>query len=176
MDGTFLLPLAYPASYISRRAPRLRPVLRESRARQRRDVRGPLFLDLGQVVIARPGDAGSGRGLDDPSLDARTDRSGRVANVPGPCQGLVPESIRRKLSGSLNGTVAELVQRGIIGSGEVLARVLPQLTAGPAGIADPSATSVVRGADLPRVQDAVLRRLAARSRETGADPEELPSG
>jgi hypothetical protein len=52
----------------------------------------------------------------------------------------LPRSIVRKLQRCVRGTVEELVERGIVTSGEVLARVLPQLTSDlrSAGIADPA--------------------------------------
>ncbi len=51
----------------------------------------------------------------------------------------VPPSVVRKVSRALEAPVEELIARGVIGSGEVLATVLPQVTAPyvSAGIADP---------------------------------------
>jgi hypothetical protein len=51
----------------------------------------------------------------------------------------IPNSIQRKVERCLHETVAVLVERGLITSGETLARVLPQMTSGlrAAGISDP---------------------------------------
>jgi hypothetical protein len=59
---------------------------------------------------------------------------------------LLPNSVTAKVSRALEGTVEELVEQRVITSGEVLARVLPQVTASllSAGIDDP-ALSVLWG-------------------------------
>src|SRR5690606_9986576 len=51
----------------------------------------------------------------------------------------LPESIRRKVERCLCESIEELIQRGLITSGDVLAQVLPQLTSGlrAAGVTDP---------------------------------------
>lgn len=56
----------------------------------------------------------------------------------------VPPALAAKLERALEAPVAELVERGVIGSGEVLARVLPQVTAQyvSAGIDDPAVAAL----------------------------------
>ncbi len=51
----------------------------------------------------------------------------------------LPESIRRKIERCLSESIEVLIERGLIPSGDVLAKVLPQLTSGlrAAGISDP---------------------------------------
>ena len=100
----------------------------------------PLFHDLGKVVVSRLKKRPASEGLDDVSqiqrpVDAEESRTFRV-----PIGSSVPESIQRKVERCLNETVAVLVDRGLITSGETLARVLPQMTSGlrAAGISDPS--------------------------------------
>ncbi len=110
------------------------------RSRQRKDVSKPLFYDLGKVVVSRLKKQPASEGLDDASqvqrpVDAEESRTFRV-----PIGSSVPEAIQRKVERCLNETVAVLVERGLITSGEALARVLPQMTAAlrAAGISDPS--------------------------------------
>ena len=113
---------------------------RNARSRQREHVSAPLFHDLGKVVVSRLKKRPASEGLDDVSqiqrpVDAEESRTFRV-----PIGSSVPESIQRKVERCLNETVAVLVDRGLITSGETLARVLPQMTSGlrAAGISDPS--------------------------------------
>ena len=60
----------------------------------------------------------------------------------------VPPHLRAKVARALEAPVDELVSRGIIGSGEVLASVLPQLTSRilAAGIGDPELARLYEGA------------------------------
>ena len=110
------------------------------RARQRVDVSAPLFHDLGKVVVARLATRSPREGLDvvgpvQQPIDAEESRRFQI-----PTGSLVPASIQRKVDRCLNETIEELVRRGIIRSGERLALVLPQMTAGlrAAGVADTS--------------------------------------
>jgi len=67
----------------------------------------------------------------------------------------IDERLRAKLARSIEGPVEDLVDRGVITSGEVLARVIPQLTAqvAGAGIADP---------ELRRLHGAIYQAFARR--------------
>jgi hypothetical protein len=111
----------------------------EKRRRQQADVSGPLFHTLGQIVVSRLQTHVPNEGVDDIiglTSSVSTEES-TVANVP--VGSSIPDSIQRKVERCLNETVAVLVERGLITSGESLARVLPQMTSGlrAAGISDP---------------------------------------
>lgn len=98
------------------------------RATQAVAATAPTNAGLAQVVIERmagyPGDGGL------PSLEPIIDD---VAGTP------VPRSFQDKVARALEAPVDELVRRGVITSGEVLAIVLPQLTSRlmASGIEDP---------------------------------------
>lgn len=113
---------------------------RDQRAREQGYVASPLFADVSKVVIERMQVLPHNRGVDDivplqRPLDAAEAERFRL---PEDC--VVPETIRRKVERCLNETVQELIARGLITSGETLARVLPQMTSSvrAAGIADPT--------------------------------------
>jgi hypothetical protein len=125
------------------------------RAAQRDVGTRPTHGELRSVVLARlsklPGEEGV------PSLDviggAVTDEeSGRFRIRPGAS---VPAAILRKVQRSLEAPVEELVERGVIPSGEVLGLVLPQMTSQirAAGIEDP---------DLQRLYAAVYAAFRRR--------------
>ena len=95
----------------------------------------PTNADLAHVVAGRLDQLPPDEGLS--SLDPITVET--TAGEP------IPESVVRKLERALEAPVEELVDRGIIGSGEVLARVLPQLTGRyvAAGLHDPVAAGLL---------------------------------
>ncbi|MQA35748.1 hypothetical protein [Modestobacter roseus] len=87
----------------------------------------PTHAALAHVVAGRldrfPADGGL------PALDPVV---GDIADAEAPAIGdgvAVPASVVRTVSRALEAPVEELIERGVIGSGEVLARVLPQVTA-----------------------------------------------
>ncbi|MGY5882360.1 hypothetical protein [Modestobacter lacusdianchii] len=87
----------------------------------------PTHAALAHVVAGRldrfPADGGL------PALDPVV---GDVTDAEAPAIGdgvAVPASVVRTVSRALEAPVEELIERGVIGSGEVLARVLPQVTA-----------------------------------------------
>ena len=87
----------------------------------------PTHAALAHVVAGRldrfPADGGL------PALDPIV---GDVTDEEAPAIGegvAVPASVVRTVSRALEAPVEELIERGVIGSGEVLARVLPQVTA-----------------------------------------------
>lgn len=113
---------------------------RDQRDRERGYVAAPLFADVAKAVMARMQGLAHNRGVDDVvplqrPLDAEEAERFRL---PDGCE--VPETIRRKVERCLNETAEELIRRGLITSGETLARVLPQMTSSvrAAGIADPT--------------------------------------
>ena len=100
------------------------------RWRQLRDVSAPTFHSIAGVVIDRLDGYTKDGGLDavDHLQQAVTERE---STAFGLFQGTpIPESIRRKVERCLSETVDVLVERGLITSGETLARVLPQMTSG----------------------------------------------
>jgi hypothetical protein len=120
------------------------PQCAEVRRRQQGDVSGPTFHEIARVVIPRLEKHSKHDGLDDVShlkqavTREESARSGIPEGTP------VPASIQQKVERCLNETVAVLVERGLITSGETLARVLPQMTSGlqAAGISDPTLRQV----------------------------------
>ena len=116
------------------------------RAHQRATVAAPLHVDLRKVMVGRLAAAPADSGLE--SLDVVgapvTEAEARQFNVA--IGASMPDSVRRKVERSLVAPIETLVEKKIICSGEVLARVVPQIT------------SQVRAAGL---EDAQLRLLSA---------------
>ncbi|MBI1247110.1 hypothetical protein GC197_04605 [bacterium] len=113
---------------------------RRFRSQQREYVRSPLHHEIAKVVLARLNDHDPSEGLDEVGhLQSPVDTE-EATKFALPAATQIPKSIQRKLERCLNQTVAELVARGLITSGEVLAKVLPQMTSQlrAAGITDPS--------------------------------------
>jgi hypothetical protein len=112
---------------------------RELRAAQARVAALPTRRELAGVVVARlaafPRDGGV------PALEPMLAPVGddEAARHGVPSGSATFEALRARLARSLDAPVAWLVDEGVIPSGEVLARVIPQITSqvGAAGIADP---------------------------------------
>lgn len=96
----------------------------------------PSNAELAQLVAARLGALPPDGGLPDLEPLAEPAREGEHPDVPQGWQ--VPQSLVGKAARALEAPLDELIARGVIGSSEVLASVLPQLTAqvAAAGIAD----------------------------------------
>jgi hypothetical protein len=112
----------------------------EARRRQAAYVSGPTFHQVAQLVLARLAKHRKDEALDDVThlqgpVDAKEAVSFRI-----PESTPIPTSIQRKVERCLNETIDVLVQRGLITSGETLARVLPQTISAlrSAGISDPA--------------------------------------
>jgi hypothetical protein len=100
------------------------------RHRQLEDVVAPMFHQIAAVVIPRLEAHPRTDGVDDVSRITQPITSKESART-GVLEGtMVPESIQRKVERCLNETVVELVERDLITSGEMLARILPQMTSG----------------------------------------------
>jgi hypothetical protein len=146
---------ADPASLTGRDVGRIRHILRcyvdkhgapdsakclDARRRQRQDVSAPTFHEITKAILPRLARHPGNEGLDDvshltaPLSKAESENSGLPEGTA------VPASVQRKIERCLNETVAMLVARGLITSGESLARMLPQMTSDirSAGIADPA--------------------------------------
>lgn len=116
------------------------PACTESRQRQREDVEAPLFHAIASVVTQRLERHSKDEGLDE-IQDIEQDVTGDEASASAvPVGTALPPSIRRKIERCLNETVSALVERDVITSGEVIARVLPQVTSGirAAGLSNPT--------------------------------------
>ena len=109
------------------------------RAEQAAIVARPLHGALRRVIIARLGDHPTESGLEsvDPIMAAVTADEARVHDVPGGAA--MPPHFSGKLNRCLELPVAELVARGVVPSGEVMARLLPQISSQvrAIGLSDP---------------------------------------
>ncbi len=129
------------ASYVTAHGAPGSERLARTREAQARVASTPSHAEYRAVVIARlarhPGDAGLGS-LDEVVAPLEADEAGRIGAAPG---GAIPASVAAKVERCLEAPVEELVERGVIPSGEVLAIVLPQLTSQvrAADFADPAA-------------------------------------
>lgn len=103
------------------------------RARQMAVAERPAYVTIAQIVADRLDEFPADGGI--PSVETVTADigDGDTARVQ------VPPQLRVKVARALEAPIDELVSRGIIGSGEVLASVLPQVTSRilAAGIGDP---------------------------------------
>ena len=112
----------------------------EARQRQAAYVSGPTFHEIAGAVVPRLEKYSRTGGVDDVShLKAPISKEEAASfNIPEATP--IPISVQHKLERCLNDTVQELVERGLITSGETLARVLPQRISGirAAAISDPS--------------------------------------
>ncbi|MFO0577080.1 MAG: hypothetical protein U1A78_24000 [Polyangia bacterium] len=112
------------------------------RTEQARCAARPTKKELSRVVLARLAGAAPDAGLPGAGLELLlapidTDEAARLRLPEGQA---LPEALRPRLARCVDAPITELVQTGVIPSGEVLARVLPQLTSqtSAAGFADPS--------------------------------------
>lgn len=126
--------------YVEKRGEPDSPTCTKARLRQAADVSAPTFQAITEIIIPRLEQYPQNDGLDDVShlADNVTEEEAARSGVPEGTP--IPPSIQQKVERCLNDTVAVLVERGLITSGEILASVLPQMTAGirATGIADPT--------------------------------------
>jgi hypothetical protein len=107
------------------------------RAEQAAVAARPLHADLAAVLADRLAAYPPKAGIPDTDAVAGPVAAAESATVPEGSQ--IPAYLLAKAGRALEAPVEELVRRGVISSGEVLARVLPQITSHlhAAGIADP---------------------------------------
>jgi hypothetical protein len=112
----------------------------EQRKRQAAYVAGPTFHEVATVVVKRLEKHSREDGLDDVAHLKQTVNKEEAESSGVPEDTPIPITVQRKVERCLNETVEVLVERGLITSGETLARVLPQMISGlrAAGISDPS--------------------------------------
>lgn len=127
------------ASYVTRHGAPGSEKLRRLREAQARMAARPTNKELADVLADRlrrlPGDEGlSSMELVEAPVSAAESARGKIAEGSPMPPGLVAKAER-----SLEAPIEQLVERGVIASGEVLATVLPQITSqvGAAGIEDP---------------------------------------
>ncbi len=126
--------------YVEKRGTPDSPRCSEARRRQMADVSEPTHHVIAGVVIPRLEKHSTKDSLDDVSHLKETITEEEVASTGVPAGTAIPPSIQQKVERCLNETVEVLVERGLITSGETLAKVLPQMTAGlrAAGITGPT--------------------------------------
>jgi hypothetical protein len=118
------------ARHITRRGSPASEKRRGIRARQQAQATGAMHHEVAGVVVKRLATQPADCGLDDVETMVRPVDS-REASEESLHQGTtIPVSIVRKVARCLCDTADVLVSRGIITSGEMLARVIPQVTAG----------------------------------------------
>lgn len=119
----------------------------EARRRQAADVIAPMFHEIAGVIVSRFENHSREYGPDDiHSINVAVSKEEAVSfGVPEGTA--IPHSIQHKVERCLNDTVDVLVERGLITSGETLARVLPQMTSGirAAGIIDSTLRQLYAG-------------------------------
>jgi hypothetical protein len=127
------------AGYIGKRSTPGSHECAEARLRQKEYVSGPMFHSIAKLVATRLERHPRNSGLDEVSHLLADVSPGEEAGTGIPAGTPVPRSIRRKVELCLNQKVETLIERGLITSGETLARALPQVTSGlrAAGIDDP---------------------------------------
>ena len=110
----------------------------EERNRQAAYVAGPTFQEVAAIVIERFEQHSKAEGLDDVGhlKQAVNKQEAQSSGIPEDTE--IPITVQRKVERCLNETVEVLIERGLITSGETLARVLPQVISGirAAGITD----------------------------------------
>ncbi|MFL6607870.1 MAG: hypothetical protein ACJ8HF_06500 [Pseudomonas sp.] len=113
---------------------------REYRSRQREDVAAPEHHVLAKAVAKRMEHYPAEDGVSDltPLLEPVTAQEANAFALAGEAE--LPRSIRQRVERCGSGTIAELIERGLITSGDTVARVLPAMTADirSAGFRDPA--------------------------------------
>jgi len=97
------------------------------RALDTRAVEGPLHVELRRVLVERLRSLPPDRGVD-PDAALATVSASEAVKFGVPAGSALPAYLEPKVARSFDATLESLVERGVIGSGEVFARVLPQVT------------------------------------------------
>lgn len=128
------------ARYVTRRGAPQSPRYKDTRKRQSEQVLGPTHREVARVIVSRleqyPRD--SGVETFDSVVQPITQEEAQRFEIDASRK--IPTSVARKVQRCLIDTADALIERGVITSGETLARVLPQVTSGlrAAGITDPT--------------------------------------
>ncbi len=125
------------ANTVTRHGAPASPARAALRAGQGQIAGQPMHADLARVLAARLDRFPADEGIPSADVIAGNVGPGESSAVPAGCP--MPSHLVRKAARALQAPVRELVERGIIGSAEVLAGVLPQVTAQvlAAGFDDP---------------------------------------
>jgi hypothetical protein len=128
------------ARYVAKRGVAGSETCRMVREKQHAQASAPTHHQVAQVVIPRLQSLPNGEGLDDVAAITQPVTSEEAERFRIAEGSAVPTALQRKVERCLSETVEELVERGVITSGETLARVLPQMTSGlrAAGISNPT--------------------------------------
>lgn len=103
--------------------------LKAHRERQKADVEAPLHRNIAQAIASRLESLDGEGGLVKPETATYpiiADEAGRFDVASGTP---IPSSVRRRVERCLQATVPELIEKDLITSGDVVAQLLPQLTA-----------------------------------------------
>ncbi|REJ68196.1 MAG: hypothetical protein DWQ31_08680 [Planctomycetota bacterium] len=109
------------------------------RARQSEQIRGATHYEVSRVIVSRLEQHPLDVGLDELDSIVRPITIEESERFGVETTATIPPSIQHKAQRCLIETVDELIERGVITSGDTLARVLPQITSElrAAGITDP---------------------------------------
>lgn len=127
------------ARYVAKRGPPKSTACSMARERQVSQASTPLFHLVAEIVVQRLTAYGRNEGVDDltPVTSEISEEEAALRNLTAGSE--LPAPIVRKVERCRRETVEALVDQGLIPSGEVLAKVLPQVTAElqATSIADP---------------------------------------
>lgn len=118
------------ARHIAKRGAPGSPRFEDIRRRQLAQVATPLHHHLSTLVEERLATHSPDTGLDDVDVVLQPVTNDEADSDKLPTGSPIPPSIARKVSRCLCDTADALVARGIVTSGETLARVIPQFTSG----------------------------------------------
>lgn len=114
-------------SHVTRHGPPASAQCREQRLRQRQDVLSPLHSDIGKVLADRLRSSMPAGGVEDCAIvDNPVSAHEAIAAVPAATP--IPPSLRAKALRCLRAEPEELIELGVLASGEMVADVLPQVT------------------------------------------------
>lgn len=149
------------------------PALGELRARQRAQASLPTVASLAHLAADRLAPAPPGAGLEDLTPFAAPVTEAESATTTLPAGTAMPRAVQRTLLRTKAGTLRQLVDDGVITSAELLATMVPQLTAQV--VADQYDDPVLRVL-VARTYEAFRRRrsLLLLHLQQQVRPEELP--
>lgn len=140
---------------------------------QEKQVSGPLLHEIARLLYERLASLPADSGIDelDVACHPVTAEETRMSGVPSGT--IIPHHLGRKIERCLRETTEVLVERGVITSGEVLARLIPQFTADieSLGFHDPALRRL-----LASIHRAFRRRrsLLLLNLQSQVRPKELP--
>ncbi|MEL6552830.1 MAG: hypothetical protein AAFQ63_05115 [Cyanobacteria bacterium J06621_11] len=126
------------ARYINKRGLPESERCRQLRQQQSQQIAAPTFKEISRVVISRLSNCPADQGLSCPEDFLTPVQAKESTRWNIPTETTIPASLQTKVQKSLHAPIEDLVEKGLITSGEVLAQMLPQITADieAVGIAD----------------------------------------